>query len=74
MGQSIEEIAEKIRLILNSEGATETTHLKLKLELSASKLFLALGWMLKEGKVEMEASEYGYKVRLAKEQLTRASN
>lgn len=45
------------------DGFQEIMKLKLELGLSASKLFLTLGWLLREGRIELESSEYGYKVR-----------
>jgi len=48
-----------------SQDSYEVMQLKLKLEISASKLFLTLGWMLREGKIALEPSEHGYRVRLA---------
>ncbi|MFC1521317.1 hypothetical protein ACFL6Y_02795 [Elusimicrobiota bacterium] len=44
----------------------EVMHLKLKLELSASKIFLALGWLVANGKIAIEPSEFGYRVSIGK--------
>ncbi|MEK7287224.1 MAG: winged helix-turn-helix domain-containing protein [Elusimicrobiota bacterium] len=64
MDKSIEEAARRIEEALNQEPI-EVMQLKLKLEISASKLFLALGWMMREGRVGLEPSEFGYKASLA---------
>ncbi|GEM_PF-2501306 len=67
MTQDVEATALRIwQELLNNPGEggyREAMKLKMSLELSASKFFLALGWLLREGKVEIEPSEFGYKLR-----------
>lgn len=42
----------------------EIMKLKLAVGMSASKLYLALGWLARSGKVDLQASEYGYRCRV----------
>lgn len=61
----IEEIAEQVleHLIRQPGQSQEAMHLKLALEMSSSNLFLALGWLLREGRITLEKSEYGFMIR-----------
>ena len=63
----IEQTARQIESYLQKQPGQSLSamHLKLALEISASKLFLALGWLLKEGRVELDKDEYGAVARLA---------
>lgn len=66
MDKTIEETARRVEeMLAGQEAAQEVMMLKLRLEISASKFFLALGWMMREGKIVLEPSDYGYKIRLA---------
>ncbi|MBI2071019.1 MAG: hypothetical protein HYT79_10525 [Elusimicrobia bacterium] len=63
MNKEIQELTWRIEELLGENQAVEVMHLKLKLEVAASRLFLALGWMLSESRVELLPSDYGYQVR-----------
>ena len=65
MQKTIEELTGRIEQELASGESLEAMQLKLKLETAASNVFLALGWMLRDGRVELEASEHGYRIRSA---------
>lgn len=63
MEKSIEEVAGRIEEAIAGGEPFEVMQLKLRLETSASKLFLALGWLLREGRIVLEPSDYGYRVQ-----------
>lgn len=67
MFEDIESAAKTVLDYLGNQSASEDFQeimkLKISVGMSSSKLFLALGWLLREGKVDLQASEYGYKVR-----------
>ena len=71
--KEIEQTAREIEIYLHKQPGMSLSamHLKLALEISASKLFLALGWLLREGRIELDKDEYGVVARcLEVEELT----
>jgi len=48
---------------LEEFGEVTSFQLKVALSVSNSKLFLALGWLLREEKIVIEALDKGYKIK-----------
>lgn len=60
---NIGQTAGEIWKYLEEFGETNSFQLKVSLALSNAKLFLALGWLMREEKITLEPLEKGYKVR-----------
>ena len=60
---SVGQIAGDIWKYLEEFGETNSFQLKVSLGVSNAKLFLALGWLLREEKIAAEPLEKGYKIR-----------
>ncbi|MEK6544120.1 MAG: winged helix-turn-helix domain-containing protein [Elusimicrobiota bacterium] len=65
MKEGIEAASARIleALRVTPSGELETMQLKLQMGVSAGKLFMALGWLLKEGSIELTPSDFGYTIK-----------
>ena len=61
---TITQTADKITDLLKGGGETTSWDIKLKLHLSSSALYLALGWLASQGKIEMYPQDLNYKIKL----------
>ncbi|MBI4801540.1 MAG: winged helix-turn-helix domain-containing protein [Elusimicrobia bacterium] len=63
---TVAQTAEKISAILKERhGETTSWDLKLKLHLSSSALYLALGWLAAQGKIQLYPQDLNYKIKLS---------
>jgi hypothetical protein len=60
----ISQTAAKIADLLRDGGETTSWDIKLKLHLSSSSLYLALGWLAAQGKITMYPRDLNYKIKL----------
>ena len=60
---SIGQIAGDVLKYLEEFGEVTSFQLKVSFSVSNSKLFLALGWLLREEKIVIEPLDKGYKIR-----------
>lgn len=56
--------ADKVADLLKDGGEATSWDIKIKLHLSSSSLYLALGWLAAQGKIEMYPQDLTYKIRL----------
>ena len=61
---TIPQTAEKITEILKSGAETTSWDIKIKLHLSSSSLYLALGWLAAQGKITMRPQDLNYRIKL----------
>ena len=61
---TIPQTAEKITDMLKSGVEATSWDIKLKLHLSSSSLYLALGWLAAQGKITMYPQDLNYRIRL----------
>ena len=61
---TITQTADKITDLLKGGGETTSWDVKLKLHLSSSALYLALGWLAAQGKIDMYPQDLNYKIKL----------
>ena len=61
---TITQTADKITDLLKGGGETTSWDIKLKLHLSSSALYLALGWLAAQGKINMYPQDLNYKIKL----------
>ena len=61
---TIDQTASKITDLLKGGGETTSWDIKLKLHLSSSALYLALGWLAAQGKVNIYPQDLNYKIKL----------
>lgn len=66
MLQTVGEIAGKIWNYLDENGESTLTSLKKELDIKPEQATLSLGWLAREGKVEMEKKGNSVKVSLVK--------
>jgi len=66
MGELIGKIAGEIWHYLNEHGEVSVTEIKFSLGYSNSLIFLALGWLARENKINLVEADYTYKVSLKK--------
>ena len=60
---TVAQTAEKISGLLKSGEETTSWDIKLKLHLSSSALYLALGWLAAQGKIQMYPQALNYKIK-----------
>jgi len=64
MNEKIGSAAGKIFEYLQNQGPTSSLKLKLSLKITSSELFLAVGWLCREGKAKILPHPEGYLVQL----------
>lgn len=62
--EQIGELAGRIWRTLDEEGELKVTSLKKQLEAPDAQVYLALGWLAREGKLEMKPAGRSWLVRL----------
>ncbi len=58
--------ASKIEEILNQNQELSSWDIKLKLKLSSSGLYLALGYLAASGKIDLQPEDLNYRVKIKK--------
>ncbi len=66
LNQIIDETANKIISYLNESVKTTSWDIKIKLRLSSSLLYLALGYLVSQGKIKVYSKDLMYIVELVK--------
>ena len=61
---TIPQTAEKITDLLKGGVEATSWDIKLKLHLSSSYLYLALGWLAAQGKINMYPQDLNYRIKL----------
>ena len=61
---TIAQTAGKITELLNDGGEATSWDIKLKLHLSSSALYLALGWLAAQGRINMYPQDLNFKIKL----------
>ncbi|HOW89838.1 MAG TPA: winged helix-turn-helix domain-containing protein [Elusimicrobiales bacterium] len=61
---SIPQTAEKIADMLKGGAEATSWDIKLKLRLSSSSLYLALGWLAAQGRINMYPQDLNFRVKL----------
>ena len=61
---TIAQAADKIAELLKDGGEITSWDIKLKLHLSSSALYLALGWLAAQGKINMYPQDLNFKIKL----------
>lgn len=69
--EEIGALAGDIWRYLDQHGETSTLKLRSALKVSQSFLFLSLGWLSREGQIDIVSGEKGYKVSLRRDLKTR---
>ncbi len=64
MKDRIGQVAGQIWHLLNEQGELPSIKIKAQLGLSNTMLYLALGWLSRENKVNITQYEYSYKISL----------
>ncbi|MBI4396151.1 MAG: winged helix-turn-helix domain-containing protein [Elusimicrobia bacterium] len=64
MWNDIGQLAGDVWRYLDLHGETSTLKLRSSLKISQSLLFLALGWLGREGKIHIVSSDRGYRVSI----------
>lgn len=64
MTEKIGEMAGRIWRTLDEEGQLRISTLKKQLDAPEAIIYMALGWLAREDKLEMEAEGRTYKIRL----------
>jgi len=65
---TIAQIAANITELLKDGGETTSWDIKLKLHLSSSSLYLALGHLAAQGRISIYPQDLNYKIKLNQEQ------
>jgi len=65
---TIPQTADKIADFLKDGAETTSWDIKLKLHLSSSSLYIALGWLASQGKITMYPQDLNYRIKLLKGQ------
>lgn len=61
---TVAQTAEKISGLLKGGGELTSWDIKLKLHLSSSSLYLALGWLAAQGKIQIYPQDLNYRIKL----------
>lgn len=61
---TIAQTAEKITELLKNGAETTSWDIKLKLHLSSSSLYLALGWLSARGRISLYPQDLNYRVKI----------
>lgn len=62
---TVAQTAEKIHGLLKTGGEATSWDIKLKLHLSSSSLYLALGWLAAQGKIQIYPQDLNYRIKLS---------
>lgn len=65
---TIPQTADKITDLLKSGAEITSWDIKIKLHLSSSSLYIALGWLAAQGKINMYPQDLNYRIRLVQGQ------
>ncbi len=62
---SVKGMAEQVMDVITASGETTSWDIKLKLHLSSSSLYLALGWLMSQGRIQLYPKDLNYTIRPA---------
>ncbi|MBI4369107.1 MAG: hypothetical protein HY547_02640 [Elusimicrobia bacterium] len=71
--EQIRELAGRLdQALAAAQEPVEVMRLKFQMEVASSKLYLVLGWMLRDERIRLIPSEYGYRVEMTRDSRSRS--